>query len=158
KAGGRGRKGRPAIARSFVRGSAGAMAELTALLERRGAALGPVDGVTTALGFGDPAAEYGRLGAHAGLVDWPWWGRLHVTGGDRVTFLQGMLSNDVKQLGVGQGCPALLLSEQGKVIADVVVLATADANVLAGSATALANARTALERFIVADDVEIMAD
>jgi folate-binding protein YgfZ len=67
-----------------------------------------------------------------------------------------MLSNDVKKLAPGEGCPALLLNEQGRAVADLVVLATDDAILLAGNAESLGGARTALERFIVADDVEMV--
>ena len=134
------------------------MSDLVTTLRSRGAALVEVDGMPTAARFGDTAAEYAALRDGAGVVDWPWWGRLHVTGSDRVPFLQGMLSNDVQTLGTGAGCPALLLTEQGKAVADLVVVATDDAIVLAGHASGLAGARAALERFIVADDVEIGDD
>lgn len=100
-------------------------------------------------------ADYVALREHAALVALPWLDRLAVVGGDRVDFLQGMLSNDVKTLAVGTGCPALLLTEQGKVVADLTVLATEDAILLDGMASALAGAKAALERFVVADDVEI---
>jgi folate-binding protein YgfZ len=108
--------------------------------------------------FGDAAAEYRALTESAGLVDMPERGRLDVTGGDRSDFLQGMLSNDVKKLVPGTGCPSLLLTEQGKVVADVIVLATADRLILDGIQDGLAAAQVALERFIVADDVELLPD
>jgi folate-binding protein YgfZ len=132
------------------------MSDLTTALERRGAVRADVDGTPTVASFGDPAAEYTALRERAGVVDWAWWGLLRVTGSDRVPFLQGMLSNDVKALAAGDGCTALLLSEQGRAVADLVVLATDDAILLAGHAASLAGARAALERFIVADDVEIV--
>lgn len=126
------------------------------MMRSRGAELGAVDGQTVALSFGDAAGEYRALHASAALVDLPWLACLHVTGSDRVEFLQGMLSNDVKKLTVGTGCPALLLSEQGKVVADLLVFATEHELTLAGIASSLASAQVALERFIVADDVEIV--
>jgi folate-binding protein YgfZ len=105
-----------------------------------------------------PETEYRALVEHAGLVELSAFGRLWARGSDRVDFLQGMLSNDVKKLAPGSGCPSLLLTEQGKVVADVLVLAEPEAFVLDGAETALAGARTALERFIVADDVELEPD
>lgn len=107
------------------------------------------------VGFGDPADQYRALTEGAGLVDMTWLGRLRVTGTDRVDFLQGMLSNDVKSLVPGTGCPALLLTEQGKTIADFIVLADAESLALDGTTTELAAAAAALERFIVADDVTL---
>jgi len=67
-----------------------------------------------------------------------------------------MLSNDVKKLTAGTGCPALLLTEQGKTVADLMVLASEDALALDGIASSLVAAQAALERFLVADDVEIV--
>src|SRR5262249_32272234 len=66
--------------------------------------------------------------------------------------------NDVRTLAPGAGCAALLLTEQGKVVADCMVLARADAIVLDARTAAIARAREALERYIVADDVELAAD
>ena len=130
--------------------------DLLAVMRSRGAQLAEVDGRTVAVSFGDAAGEYQALRERAALVDLPWLDRLTVTGSDRVDFLQGMLSNDVKKLTVGTGCPALLLSEQGKTIADMIVLASEDAFALYGVASSLVAARAGLERFIVADDVEIV--
>ena len=134
------------------------MSDLSTSLQQRGATLVEVAGVSTAARFGDPAAEYTALRTRAGVVDWPWWSRLHMTGTDRASFLQGMLSNEVTKLAAGKGCPALLLSEQGKTVADVIVLAGNDEIVLAGNTASLVAGSAALERFIVADDVEIVAD
>ncbi len=134
------------------------MSDLTKSLQSRGATLLEIEGVSTAARFGDPAAEYTALRARAGVVDWAWWSRLHVTGTDRTAFLQGMLSNEITKLAAGKGCPALVLSEQGKAVADVMVLVGDEEIVLAGNTASLVAGRAALERFIVADDVEIVAD
>jgi folate-binding protein YgfZ len=114
-----------------------------------------VEGVAVAASYGDPTAEYRALRERAAVVDHAFRGRVRASGSDRVSFLQGMLSNDVKALASGAGCPALLLTEQGKVVADLVVLAVDDALVLDALAGALPGAVAALERFIVADDVEL---
>ncbi len=118
-----------------------------------------VDGWTVAAAYDDPEREYAALRTSAALVDWAFRGRLRATGTDRVEFLQGMLTNDVRALAAGTaGCAALLLTEQGKVVADCLVLALADAIVLDARAGALAGARDALDRYIVADDVDLAAD
>src|SRR5438128_9508616 len=52
----------------------------------------------------------------AGLLDRSMVGKVVVTGRDRATFLQGMLSNDIKALQPGQGCPAAFLDAHGKVV------------------------------------------
>ena len=128
---------------------------LGAAARARGATFVEIDGFAVAGDFGDAEAEYRAVRELAGLVDLAFRHRIRATGSDRLTFLQGMLSNDVATLADGQGCAALLLTEQGKVVADLVVLATEDALLLDGFASASTAATAALERFIVADDVEL---
>ena len=56
-------------------------------------------------------------------------GLIHVGGGDRVRWLNGMLSNDVAALekrGPGAGCYALLLTREGRIVADLHVLLRED--------------------------------
>ena len=89
-----------------------------------------------------------------GLVDVDQRAVLRVIGSDRLTFLQGMLSNDLASLIPGQGTYAALLTQQGKLVSDLRVYILDDEvwlDVPAGRAAAV---REALERFIVADDVE----
>ncbi len=50
-----------------------------------------------------------------------------VTGPDRVSWLQGMVTNDVARLGPGAGCYAAQLNPRGKVLALIVILADPDA-------------------------------
>src|SRR6185295_7087251 len=110
---------------------------LCALARARGASCEEIDGWAVAADWGDPAGEYDALRDDVALVDLAFRERLRVTGGDRVEFLQGMLSNDVKALVPGRGCHALALTEQGKVVADCVVLATDDALLLDAFASGL---------------------
>ena len=79
-------------------------------------------------------------------------------GEDRATFLHGMLSNEVAALGPGEGTRALLLTEQGRVTADLRVYVLDDRVWLDVPASARDDVRSALERFIVADDVELEDD
>jgi tRNA-modifying protein YgfZ len=51
---------------------------------------------------------------------------LELAGADRVTFLQGLVSNDVTQAVPGQAVWAALLTPQGKWLADFFILATPD--------------------------------
>src|SRR5437016_8472394 len=47
---------------------------------------------------------------------------VRVAGSDAADYLQRMVSNDVEALGVGEACPALLLTAKARVIAPLVVL------------------------------------
>ncbi|HEY7041954.1 MAG TPA: aminomethyltransferase family protein [Methylomirabilota bacterium] len=70
--------------------------------------------------------EYRAAREAVALFDRSSLGKAIVTGRDRQAFLQGMLTNDVKALQPGQGAPAAFLDAHGKVIALLVVYATAD--------------------------------
>jgi folate-binding protein YgfZ len=81
---------------------------------------------------------------------------LAVRGADRVRWLDGMLSNDLKQLAPGprgSGCYALLLSPQGRILADFHVLLRDEEIWLETSRDGFDAVRARLERFVVADDV-----
>jgi folate-binding protein YgfZ len=80
---------------------------------------------------------------------------LEVTGADRVRWLDGMISQDVRTLAAGASAPALLLTRQGRIVAAFQALAAADRFWLDGEAVSLAAARAQLERMIIADDVTL---
>ena len=129
--------------------------DLMADLAERGAVLAPFEGIELVAHFGDVDREW--RAAREGAAMFPAGHRqlIAATGGDRVEFLQGMLSNDVKALAPGGGCYASLLNQTGKVITDLRVYADPDRlllDVLAWRATAL---RESLERYLIADDVEL---
>src|SRR5213592_1921021 len=144
--------------RSARRIAASAMLE-TALhshLAARGAVHAAERGVVLPRRFGDdPAAEYAALREGAAVVDLGFRTLVRATGADRVTFLQGMLTNDVASLVPGTGCAALLLTIQGRVTADVRVAALEDALLLDVDVRARTAFVDALEKLIIADDVEL---
>lgn len=83
---------------------------------------------------------------------------LEVRGGDRIRFLQGQLTHDVAGLdpaGPRSGCQALLLTAQGRIVADLHVLARPDELWLETEAGRAAAARARLEKYVIADDVRI---
>ena len=57
----------------------------------------------------DLGAEYRAARHGAALFNRSALGKVSVTGRDRLAFLQGMLTNDVKGLQPGQGAPAAFL-------------------------------------------------
>ncbi len=128
---------------------------LHAHLAAAGAVFADDRGIALPRHFGDPAAEYEALVRGAAIVDLGFRTILRAVGEDRVTFLQGMLTNDVQSLAAGQGCPALLLTIQGRVTADVRVAADDDALVLDLDARVREAFVAALDALIIADDVEL---
>jgi folate-binding protein YgfZ len=130
---------------------------LDAHLAARGAVHAEDRGVVLPRHFGDAEAEYAALRREAAVLDLGFRTLVAATGPDRATFLQGMLTNDVAGLAPGAGCPALLLTIQGRVTADVRVAATAEALLLDVDVRARDAMLAALEKLIIADDVELGA-
>src|SRR5271157_5201138 len=52
-------------------------------------------------------------------------GVVRVSGDDAVSFLQGLLTNDVEKLQPGEACYAGLLTPQGKILFDMIVVSIA---------------------------------
>jgi aminomethyltransferase len=80
---------------------------------------------------------------------------LQFTGDDRLSYLQGMLSNDLRPLKMFDGQQAAILTQQGKVIADVRVLCSLNSFYLDFWEPLKEKIVTHLNRYLVADEVEI---
>ncbi len=78
-------------------------------------------GATTAARFADPEAECGALFSGGGIYDLGFRTRLSLTGGDRVRWLNGMVTNNIRDLAVGHGVYAFLLNPQGRILGDMYV-------------------------------------
>ncbi len=79
---------------------------------------------------------------------------VRIIGDDRIPFMHGMCSNDIKGLATGAVAPALILTEHARIIADFFVYAEADALLIEIDRALWPKARAHLEKFLVADDVE----
>ena len=73
------------------------------------------------------AAEYDALRAGVGLLDYSIQALIEVRGADRAAFLHQLLTNEIRRLAPGAGCQAALVTPSAKLIADLLVLADADA-------------------------------
>ncbi|HEV8676124.1 MAG TPA: aminomethyltransferase family protein [Methylomirabilota bacterium] len=122
---------------------------------RLGARFGEVDGVLLPLDYGDPAAEHEAVRARVGLIDRSHRGVIEATGRDRASFLQGMLSNDVKALAPGQGCPAAFLDVHGKIVALLVAHCLTDRLLLETDVRLVAPTLAGLDRFLFSERVEL---
>ncbi|HTM07664.1 MAG TPA: aminomethyltransferase family protein [Verrucomicrobiae bacterium] len=122
---------------------------------RNGAELVEDDGWLLPKNFGDAAAEYAAVRSAAGLFDLCHYAAVELTGPDRASFLQGMVSNDVKKLAPGDGLYAAVLDVNGKILADLRVLCTEDSFILLLLASLKPRIIDHLNRYLVADEVEI---
>ena len=98
---------------------------------------------------------YDAARSSAVVVDKSGEGRLRLTGSDRVTWLQGLVTNDVAALQPGQGCYAAYLTPQGRMISDLRILATREALLLDVPTVARATVAARFEQFIITEDVVV---
>jgi folate-binding protein YgfZ len=131
--------------------------DLERALRARGAVLDTFQGLTLPANFGDVGREWRAAREGAAVYAAGFRTFIAATGDDRVSFLQGMLTNDVKALAVGQGVYAAFLTVQGKVVSDLRVYALPDRLLLDVVKWRRAPFEAALEKFIVADDIELAA-
>lgn len=99
----------------------------------------------------DLSAEYRAAREAVALFDRSMLGKMSVTGRDRLAFLQGMLTNDVKGLEPGQGVPAAFLDAHGKVMALLVVYAAADRALIELPASLTEKTLQTLDRYLISE-------
>lgn len=78
-----------------------------------------------------------------------------LSGSDRLTYLQGLLTNDIAALTPGTGCYAALLTAQGRMIADMRVLETGERVLIDLHKDAAPPVKDKLEQFIFSEDVQV---
>jgi folate-binding protein YgfZ len=120
-----------------------------------GALFGERNGNLVIAHFGNPASEYSAVRSAVGLIDRTNRGLLQFTGADRLSFLQGMLSNDLGSLQPFEGQYATLLTQQGKVVADIRVLCSLNSFYLDFWQDLRSKILDHLNHYLVADEVEI---
>ncbi len=99
--------------------------------------------------------HYHAVRQSAALVDRSDRGRLLLTGADRASYLQGLLTNDIKALGPGSGCYAAWLTPQGRMIADLRVFELGDGLLLAVAGRVKDLVRDRLDQLVFSEDVRV---
>ena len=106
--------------------------------------------------YGDVLAEHAALRERAGVLDLSFRSRICLTGTDRVRFLHGQVTNDVNRLRVGEGCYAALITAKGRIQSDLNIYRLQD-EVLLDFEPGLTQAISErLEKYMIADDVQIV--
>lgn len=82
-------------------------------------------------------------------------GWLRVTGGDRVRWLNGMVTNSIQDLKPGQGCYNFVLNAQGRIQGDLTAFLLEDSILLEADRDQIEKLIAHLNRFIIMDDVEL---
>jgi folate-binding protein YgfZ len=102
------------------------------------------------------AAYYQAAMESAALAEKDWFGIVKLSGPDRVSWLQGMVTNDVEKLIPGTGCYAAHLTPQGKIVAHMHILADEDALWLSLERAAIPNLLAAFDKLLIMEDVQVV--
>jgi folate-binding protein YgfZ len=125
---------------------------LTAALEQPGV---EYCGAQTPRTFSGLSVELDALLHAAGVSDLGWRAKIRVTGGDRLRWLNGMVSNTVQSLPEGQGNYSFLLSVQGRIQGDCFVYRRAGDLSLDSGRDQVQTLISHLDHFVIMDDVEL---
>ncbi len=112
-------------------------------------------GATTAARFGDPQAELTTLRTSCGAYDLGFRAKISLTGGDRVRWLNGMVTNNIRDLAVGHGMYAFLLNPQGHILGDLYAYNRGQSITVDTDQSQLEKILATFDHYIIMDDVEV---
>ena len=107
------------------------------------------------LDYGDQIGEYWAVKNGAGLVDVSDIGRLMITGKDRITFLNSLLTNDLSHLPEGSGQHSALLNTKARVLADLYLYNEPGRVYVDTGYSSGDKVKRALDNFVITEDVQI---
>ena len=101
------------------------------------------------------ALAYDAARHRAAFLDRSHRGRIVVSGTERASYLQGLLTNDIVALKAGQGCYTAYLTAQGRMIADLFAYELGDVLLLAMTGGVKDTVMAKLDQFIFSEDVQL---
>lgn len=104
---------------------------------------------------GNARAGFDALRSGCGVCDLSDIARVQIRGGDRTRWLNGMVTNNIRDLAVGHGVYAFLLNPQGRIQADLYAYNRGDSLLIETGKELLEKVLGVFERYIIADDVEL---
>jgi folate-binding protein YgfZ len=120
-----------------------------------GAQPGEYRGVETPSGFSDLDSEFRALTTACAVYDLGWRAKIIVTGKDRQRWLNGMVTNNIKDLSLNHGNYSFLLNPQGRIQGDLHTYNRGEYLVLDTDRSQLESLMKALRHYIIMDDVEL---
>ncbi|MEO5803866.1 MAG: aminomethyltransferase family protein, partial [Verrucomicrobiota bacterium] len=115
-----------------------------------------VNGTEVVAHYGDWLAEHAALRDSVCVLDLSFRGRLCLLGADRQNFLNGQVTNNVKDLPVGQGCYAAIITAKGKMQSDLNIYNLENEILLDFEPGLSATVEQRLEKYIISEDVQIV--
>jgi folate-binding protein YgfZ len=124
-------------------------------LTASGARMGEYGGVETAAAFGDVAREFRELSSGCAVYDLGWRGKLMIGGNDRVRWLNGMVTNTIKDLPLNRGNYNFVLNPQGRILGDLYAYNRGEYFLIDTERSQLETLLTLFRRYIIMDKVEL---
>jgi folate-binding protein YgfZ len=118
-------------------------------------AVGEYRGAMTAARFSDPQQEFSALTNGCGIYDLGFRARISLTGSDRVRWLNGMVTNNIRDLAAGYGVYAFLLNPQGRILGDMHAYNLGETLVVETDLSQLEKIIATFDHYIIMDDVEV---
>jgi folate-binding protein YgfZ len=112
-------------------------------------------GAVTATNFGDADKEFHALRSGCGVYDLGFRARISLTGNDRVRWLNGMVSNKIKELPEGQGVYAFILNPQGHILGDLYAYNRGESLLIDTDQNQIEKILGVFKRYIIMDKVEV---
>lgn len=112
-------------------------------------------GAVTAASFADHQAEFAALQNSCGIYDLGFRARISLTGGDRVRWMNGMVTNNIRDLAVGHGVYAFLLNPQGRILGDMYVYNQGEALIVETDRSQVEKIIATFDHYIIMDDVAV---
>jgi folate-binding protein YgfZ len=111
--------------------------------------------VSPAADLGDVRGEFEALRSSCGVYDLSSRAKIALTGGDRVRWLNGMVTNNIRDLAQGHGVYAFLLNPQGHILGDLYAYNRGDSLILDSDQSQSQKLLATFDHYIIMDDVEV---
>jgi folate-binding protein YgfZ len=105
--------------------------------------------------LGKATDEFAALKSTCGVYDLSRRSKIQLTGTDRVRWLNGMVTNNVRDLGANRGAYAFLLNPQGHILGDLVAFPRGESLVVETDQSQLEKILATFDHYIIMDDVEV---
>ena len=105
--------------------------------------------------YGDVRAEFHALLSCCGVYDLNWRSKIALTGSDRVRWLNGMATNNIRDLAPGHGVYNFLLNAQGRIQADFYAFNRGESLLVDLERSQRDKVLQLFDHYIIADDVEV---
>ncbi|MFZ0318169.1 MAG: folate-binding protein [Candidatus Sulfotelmatobacter sp.] len=112
-------------------------------------------GVTTAAVFSKVHEEFAALLSSCGIYDAGFRARISLKGGDRVRWMNGMVTNNIRDLAAGHGAYAFLLNPQGRILGDMNVYNEGESLMVETDRSQTEKILATFDHYIIMDDVEV---